>query len=50
MKPKQLVVAIILGGSLAIGDRVRADDTTDAINQLKQQIDALNQKVVTLEQ
>lgn len=49
MKPKQLLVAIILGGSLAMGDRVLADDTTDAINQLKQQIDALNQKVLDLE-
>lgn len=50
MKPKELLAVIILGGNLAIGNGVRADDTTDAINQLKQQIDALNQKVLTLEQ
>lgn len=39
-----------IGGILAAGQIVRADDTTDAINQLKQQIDQLNQKVLALEE
>ena len=39
-----------IGGTLAAGQSVRADDTTDAINQLKQQIQELNEKVQVLEQ
>lgn len=50
MKLKQLLVPIIIAGGLAAGDRVLADDTTDAINQLKQQIEELNRKVLALEQ
>ena len=47
---KQLLVGIILGASLAAGQNARADDTTDAINQLKQQIQELNAKVQALEE
>jgi phosphate-selective porin OprO/OprP len=49
MKKNQLVLAVILTGALAAGQSVRADDTTDAINQLKQQIQELDQKVRILE-
>ncbi len=49
MKAKQIILAVILTGALAGGQRVWADDTTDAINQLKQQIQELDQKVRILE-
>lgn len=50
MNLKRLFVGTVIGSSLAAGQSVRADDTTDAINQLKQQIQELNQKVEALEQ
>src|SRR5262249_25633028 len=49
MHAKQIIVGSILIISLAVGEHVRADDTTDAINQLKQQIQELDQKVRILE-
>ncbi|HLX71887.1 MAG TPA: porin [Verrucomicrobiae bacterium] len=49
MNAKQIIVGGLLLGSLAASEYVRADDTTDAINQLKQQIEDLNQKVLVLE-
>jgi phosphate-selective porin OprO/OprP len=49
MNLKQIIVGSLLAGSLAVGESVLADDTTDAINQLKQQINDLNQKVLILE-
>jgi phosphate-selective porin OprO and OprP len=49
MKRKQLIIVAILVGGLATGSRVHADDTTDAINQLKQEIQSLDQKVRVLE-
>ena len=49
MNPKHIIVGGLLVSSLAAGEYVRADDTTDAINQLKQQINDLNQKVLILE-
>src|SRR5215472_2107665 len=49
MNAKQIIVGGLLASSLAVGEYVRADDTTDAINQLKQQINDLNQKVLILE-
>jgi phosphate-selective porin OprO/OprP len=39
----------MLAGSLAAGQRVHADSTADAINQLKQQIEDLDQKVRVME-
>ena len=51
MNLKQLIVGTVIGGTLAAGQSACArDDTTDAINQLKQQIQELNEKVQTLEQ
>lgn len=51
MNLKQLLVGMAIGGALVTGQTVvHADDTTDAINQLKQQIQDLNAKVQTLEQ
>ena len=47
MNPKYIIVGGLLVGSLAAGEYVRADDTTDAINQLKQQINDLNQFSMT---
>ncbi|HEY2084342.1 MAG TPA: porin [Verrucomicrobiae bacterium] len=49
MKLKRLIIAITLAGGLAAASRVRADETTDAINELKQEIQALDQKVRVLE-
>ena len=49
MNRKQLIIAIVLAGGLSAGQWVRADDTTDAINELKQQIQSLDQKVRVLE-
>src|SRR5215472_7206962 len=49
MKLKHAVLAVILTGGLTVGPHVLADDTTDAINQLKQQIQELDQKVRILE-
>lgn len=40
----------MLAGGLAAASRVRADETTDAINELKQEIQTLDQKVRVLEQ
>jgi phosphate-selective porin OprO/OprP len=40
---------MMLAASLAAASRVRADETTDAINELKQEIQALDQKVRVLE-
>src|SRR6185437_3235921 len=49
MKPNQMIFAVVLAGGLMASESVRADDTADAINQLKQQIEALDQKVRVLE-
>src|SRR5882724_1401558 len=49
MNRKQIVIAIVLAGGMAAGQRVHADETTDAINELKQQIQSLDQKVRVLE-
>jgi phosphate-selective porin OprO/OprP len=49
MKLKRIIIAMMLAGSLAAVSRVRADETTDAINELKQEIQALDQKVRVLE-
>src|ERR1700743_845411 len=48
MKQK-IIIAVVLAGGLVSGQRVLADDTTDQINALRQQIDALDQKVRVLE-
>lgn len=50
MNLKRLLVGTVIGASLAASQSVRADDTADAINQLKQQIQELNEKVQALEQ
>lgn len=50
MNLKRLVVGTVIGGSLAVSQSVRADDTADAINQLRQQIQELNEKVQALEE
>lgn len=49
MKQNQIIFAVVLAGGVMASESVRADDTTDAINQLKQQIEALDQKVRVLE-
>jgi phosphate-selective porin OprO/OprP len=49
MNRKGIMIAVLLAGGLAAGENVRGDDTADAINQLKQEIDALDQKVRVLE-
>jgi phosphate-selective porin OprO/OprP len=49
MKQKQVIIAVMLAGGLAVGPRLYADETTDAINELKQEIQALDQKVRVLE-
>jgi phosphate-selective porin OprO/OprP len=49
MNRKQLIIAVVLAGGLGVGQWVHADETTDAINELKQQIQALDQKVRVLE-
>jgi phosphate-selective porin OprO/OprP len=48
MKRKALVGILIAGGLFGV-QQVRADATTDSINELKQQIQALDQKVRVLE-
>jgi phosphate-selective porin OprO/OprP len=50
MNLKRLLVGTVICGSLAASPGVRADDTTDAINELKRQIQELNKKVEALEQ
>lgn len=49
MKRKHLIVGTLIAGSLAGVQHVRADAATDAINELKQQIQDLDQKVRVLE-
>jgi phosphate-selective porin OprO/OprP len=49
MKRKYLLVGTLIAGGLAGGQPARADATSDAINDLKQQIQALDQKVRVLE-
>lgn len=49
MNRKQLIIAVVLAGGLSAGQWVHADETTDAINELKQQIQSLDQKVRVLE-
>src|SRR3954463_15791809 len=46
---KQYILVGILVGGLAGSQTARADATTDAIEELKQQIQALDQKVRVLE-
>jgi len=46
---KKIVIAVVLAGGLVVGQGVHADDVTDQINALRQQIDALDQKVRVLE-
>jgi len=49
MKQNQIVSAVILASALVAGQTVRADSTTDAISDLKNQIQDLDQKVRILE-
>lgn len=51
MNTKRTLVLVLLGGALAANQPVRADETntTDEINTLKQQIQALDEKVRLLE-
>jgi phosphate-selective porin OprO and OprP len=49
MKRNYILVGILAVGGLAGGQTARADATTDAINDLKQQIEQLDQKVRILE-
>jgi phosphate-selective porin OprO and OprP len=49
MKRKYLIVGTLIAGGLAGVQPARADATTDAINELKQEIEALDQKVKVLE-
>ncbi len=46
---KIIVIAVVIAGGLIASQRVLADDTTDQINALRQQMDALDQKVRVLE-
>lgn len=46
---RNTLVGILIAGGLVGAQQVRADATTDAINDLKQQIEALDQKVRVLE-
>ena len=49
MKRKYILVGILVVGGLAVAQSVRADATSDAIDELKQQIQQLDQKVRVLE-
>lgn len=49
MKRKHIIVGTLIASGLVGGQQARADATTDAINELKQQIEALDQKVRILE-
>src|SRR4051812_28921825 len=49
MKLKQAVFLAAVAGALMLGGPVRADDTADEIKALREQIQALDQKVRVLE-
>ncbi|HWD91247.1 MAG TPA: porin [Verrucomicrobiae bacterium] len=49
MKQKQLIIAVMLAGGLVAAPHLRADETADAIDDLKKEIQALDQKVRVLE-
>jgi phosphate-selective porin OprO/OprP len=49
MNPRQLLIALTLAVGLAAAPHLRADETSDAINELKNEIQALDQKVRVLE-
>ena len=49
MKRKYILVGTLIAGGLVGAQHVRADATTDAISDLKQQIQSLDQKVRVLE-
>jgi len=49
MKRKHIIVGTLIASGLVGGQQARADATSDAISDLKQQIEALDQKVRVLE-
>src|SRR6185437_9971092 len=46
---QKIFIAVMLAGGVVAGQRALADETADAINELKQEIQALDQKVRVLE-